>query len=157
PARHTLIHAAVTPTPGEVLFYIGGPRGGPWDLTPGAWYGQSVTKDYELAKPSEYDGTYHGRTVLRHESGWRAIHVPSVTLAGLLAGLGQVDLIDMDIEGQELSVIRSTIQALNAQVKRVHIGTHGKEIEDGIRQILSAQGWSCWADYSSSSTSETPY
>jgi hypothetical protein len=45
-----------------------------------------------------------------------------VTLASLLEGLGQVDLIDMDIEGQELPVIRSTIAALNPQVKRLHKG-----------------------------------
>src|SRR5262249_31036431 len=132
PARHTLIHAAVTPAHGEVLFYIGGPRGGLWDLTPDAWDGQRLTKDYELARPSQPDGTYRGHQVWRHPSGWRSIYVPTVTLGGLLEGLGQVDLIDMDIEGHELPVIRSTIQALNQQVKRVHIGTHGKEIEDGI-------------------------
>ena len=125
PALHTLIHGAVTPTPGDVLFYVGGPRGGPFDRTPDNWYGQSVTKDYELAEPSEPDGTYCGATVLRHKTGWRSIRVPSVTLAGLLQDLGQVDLIDMDIEGQELPVIRATIQTLDEQVKRLHIGTHG--------------------------------
>lgn len=163
PTRHTLIHAAVTQAPGDVFFYVGGPRGGPFDLPPDAWYGQSVTKDFELAEPSESDGIYQsggmygGSTIFRHRSGWRSIRVPSVTLASLLEGLGQVDLIDMDIEGQELPVIRSTIAALNQQVKRLHIGTHGKEIEDEIRQVLSGEGWSCWADYSLFSTSETPY
>jgi hypothetical protein len=81
---------------------------------------------------------------LRHESGWRSIRVPSVTLASLLQDLGPVDLIDMDIEGQELPVIRSTIQALDKQVKRLHIGTHGKEIEDELRRLLFAHEWSCW-------------
>jgi FkbM family methyltransferase len=157
PTQHTLIHAAVTAEPGEVSFYIGGPRGGPFDRTPNNWYGQSVTKDHELAAPSEPDGTYRGFAVLRHQSGWRSIHVPSVTLASLLEGLGQVDLIDMDIERQELPVIRSTIETLDDQVKRMHIGTHGKEIEDELRRLLFAHGWSCWADYSLFSTSETPW
>jgi FkbM family methyltransferase len=157
PTHHRLIHAAVTRAPGEVLFYIGGPRGGPFDRTPDAWYGQSVTKDYDLAGPCEPDGTYCGRAVLRHQSGWRSIRVPSLTLAGLLQGLGRVDLIDMDIEGQELPVVQSTIQALDEQVQRLHIGTHGKEIEDGLRQLLSDHGWSCWADYSLFSTSDTPW
>ena len=157
PALHTLIHAAVTPTPGDVLFYIGGPRGGPFDRTPDNWYGQSVAKDYDLAGRSEPDGTYCGAPVLRHESGWRSIRVPSVTLAGLLQDLGRVDLIDMDIEGQELPVIRSTIHALDKQVKRLHIGTHGKEIEDELRRLLFAHEWSCWADYSLFSKGETPW
>jgi FkbM family methyltransferase len=157
PARHTLIHAAVTQAPGEVFFYVGGPRGGPFDLTADAWYGQSVTKDYELAEPSQPDEIYQGRTTLRHRSGWRSIRVPSVTLASLLEGLGQVDLIDLDIEGQELPVIGSAIAGLNAQVKRLHIGTHDKEIEDGIRHLLSGEGWSCSADYSLFSRTETAY
>jgi hypothetical protein len=63
----------------------------------------------------------------------------------------------MDIEGQELPVIRATIDALDKQVKRLHIGTHGREIEDGLRGFLLAHGWSCWADYSLFSTSETPW
>jgi hypothetical protein len=42
-------------------------------------------------------------------------------------------------------------------VKRLHIGTHSKEIEAGLRQLLSAHGWRCHADYPLSSTSETPW
>jgi hypothetical protein len=68
-----------------------------------------------------------------------------------------VDLIDMDIEGQELPSIASTIKTLDAKVKRLHIGTHGKEIEQELRQLLSAHGWDCLADYSVFSTSETPW
>ena len=63
----------------------------------------------------------------------------------------------MDIEGQELPTIRSTIDELDRKLKRLHIGTHGKEIEDELRQLLSSHGWDCLADYSVFSTSETPW
>jgi hypothetical protein len=39
----------------------------------------------------------------------------------------------------------------------MHIGTHTKEIEDGLRQLLSAHGWHCLFDYSLFSKGETPW
>ena len=157
-SKHLVIHGAVSEAPDdEVLFYIGGPRGGPYDRRPNEWYGQFLTKDYDVAGEYEDDGEYCGYKVRRHRSEWRSISIPSVSLARLLKDLQQVDLIDMDIEGQELPAIRSNIAELDLKVKRLHIGTHGKEIEDELRQILSSRGWDCLADYSLFSTSETPW
>jgi hypothetical protein len=85
------------------------------------------------------------------------VSVPTVTLAHLLRDLDCVDLIDMDIEEQELPAICAAIHQLNAKVKRLHIGTHGKEIESELRQLLSLHAWDCLADYSLFSTSETPW
>ncbi len=155
--KHRLMHAAISNAPGDVLFYIGGPRGGPWDRKPDDWYGQFLAKDYDVTGEYEIDGEYSGLPVRLHKSGWRSINVPGVTLGGLLKDLNRVDLIDMDIEGQELPSVRSTIEELDAKVKRLHIGTHGKEIEDGLRQLLSAHGWHCLLDYSLFSQSETPW
>jgi FkbM family methyltransferase len=157
PRRHCLMHAACSAAPGEALFYIGGPRGGPFDRTPDSWYGQSLVKDYDLAGGSVKDGQYCGFEVRRHEGGWRSINIHRVTLGSLLENQNQVDLIDMDIEGQELPVIHATIKEMDAKVKRLHIGTHSEEIESGLRQLLSAHGWRCLADYSLCSTGETPW
>jgi FkbM family methyltransferase len=156
PRRHTLLHGAVTEKPGKVEFYIGGPQGGPFDLAPNAWYGQALTKDYDLAE-SRQAGEYCGFKVLLHKTGWRSIRVPGVSLVRLLNKLRRVDLIDLDIEGQELAALTSAAPELDAKVKRLHIGTHGREVEAGLRQLLSAHGWQCCADYSEFSTSETPW
>jgi FkbM family methyltransferase len=156
PRRHTLLHGAVTEKPGKVEFYIGGPRGGPFDLAPDAWYGQALTKDYDLAE-SRPDGKYCGFKVLLHKSGWRSIRIPGVSLKSILKKLDRVDLIDLDIEGQELASLTAVAAELDAKVKRLHIGTHAKEIEDGLRQLLPAHGWECRNDYSLFSTSETPW
>ncbi len=139
------------------MFYIGGPRGGPFDRHPNAWYGQALTKDYDLASGERPDGVYAGFRVVEHSSGWRSIRVPSLTLKCILKDLDRVDLIDLDIEGQELATLALAIEAVTAQVKRLHIGTHGKEIESGLRQLLAAHGWQCQFDYSLLSTSETPW
>jgi hypothetical protein len=95
--------------------------------------------------------------VTKHVTGWRSIGVPSVSLSGILRQLDTVDLIDMDIEGEELPIVTANIKTLNQQVKRLHIGTHGKEIEAGLREVLSANGWQCTADYTLFSKSPTPF
>jgi len=152
-----LIHAAISEIPDEVLFYVGGPRGGPFDRRPDSWYGQCITKDYDVASQSAPDGEYCGLRVLRHATGWRSVKVPSINLGCILEDLERVDLIDMDIEGQELSTVRTHIDALTAKVKRLHIGTHGIEIETGLRDLLRSCGWRCTTDYSLFTTQPTPW
>lgn len=157
PSRHALIHGAISEVPGEVLFYIGGPRGGPFDRNPNDWYGQCLAQAHDVSSEYVEDGEYSGFKVRLHKSGWRSIRVPGITLAGILKDLDRVDLIDMDIEGQELPVVRSNIEELNAKVKRLHIGTHGREIEAELRQILRSHAWKCLFDYPERSSSETPW
>ncbi len=139
PRHHTLLHGAVTNQPGKVEFYIGGPVGGAHDLAPDAWYGQSISKDYEVAE-SKSAGRYNGFKVLRYKSGWRSIRIPGVSLKSILKKFDRVDLIDLDIEGEELPTLTAVAAELDAKVKRLHIGTHGKEIEAGLRTLLSAHG-----------------
>lgn len=157
PAAHQLIHGAVSEAPGDVFFYVGGPKGGPYDKRPENWYGQCLTKDYDAAANGKPDGSYQGHAVTEHPSGWRSIRVPGVSLKSLLSRTGHADLIDMDIEGQELESVTTNIDALDAKVRRLHIGTHSVEIEDGLRRLLSAHGWECRADYSLFSECDTPY
>jgi FkbM family methyltransferase len=157
PDAHSLLHGAVTESPGDVLFYIGGPHGGPYDKKPDAWYGQFLTKQYDVQGGGMPDGEYAGFPVIVHESKWRSIRVPSVSLTSLLHGVEHVDLIDMDIEGQELPSIQANIDTLDHKVKRLQVGTHSAEIEIELRRLFFVHGWECRADYSLFSESTTPY
>lgn len=157
PRGHALIHAVISNIPGSALFYIGGPRGSQFDRHPNSWYGQALIKKHDLRGFARLDGTYSGFRVIEHRSGWRSIRIPTVTLRALLKDLHRVDLIDLDIEGQELASLSHAIEDVNTKVKRLHIGTHGLEIEAGLRQLLSAHGWRCQVDYSLNSTSETAW
>ena len=47
-----------------------------------------------------------------------------------------IDLIDMDIQGAELSVVQDSLATLNAKVYRLIIGTHSAEIHTQIRAIF---------------------
>jgi FkbM family methyltransferase len=157
PAQHSLLHGAVAESTHKVMFYIGGPKGGPYDKKPEAWYGQALTQDHDLEAMGRYDGEYLGFAVTEHHSGWRSIQVPAYSLGKLLKPYDRVDLIDMDLEGQELPAIERNIKDLDRKVRRLHIGTHGSDIEETLRRLLSAHGWECRADYPLRTVSQTPY
>ncbi len=88
---------------GEVSFYVGTECE---EIAPGAWYGQRLAKDYEVDIQVE-EAPYGRHQVRRHVSGAKSITVTAITLVSILDGLDQVDLIDSDLQGAELGVIRS--------------------------------------------------
>ena len=83
-------------------------------------------------------------------------------MKSILRPLKFVDLIDLDIQGQEHEVLKVAASDVNEKVTRVHIGTHGEEttgadVEKGLRAIFSAMGWTNICDYPAQSKSATPY
>jgi len=157
PDAHTLINAAVSDGWGRVQFYVGGPTGGPVEYKPGYWYGQALTKTHERPAKSKVEALYCGHPVQCHESGMKSIRVTSVSLRSLLKQLDRVDLIDIDIEGEEWPAVRGAIKILDKKVRRLHIATHEAQIEVDLRELLSAHGWQCLVDYPLFSERETPF
>ncbi|MFV3128033.1 FkbM family methyltransferase [Niveispirillum sp. KHB5.9] len=54
---------------------------------------------------------------------------------------GVVDFMTIDIQGAELRAIEAAIDPVSRQVKRMHIGTHARDIEDRLRPLLEQNGW----------------
>jgi hypothetical protein len=104
---------------------------------PAGWYGQAIA-----------DGTWSPPRVAR---------VRGVRLSSLVSRFPCVDLIHMDIQGAELSVIEEACDLLDDRVRRLHVGTHGAEVEDGIRTLLRGRAWDCVRDYPANATSDTPW
>ena len=155
PADHVLIQAAVTDHGGDALFRVGRRRQ-QVESEATEWYGQSLI-DAGGASKSRADGEYKGFPLLKHEKGWKSIRVPSIALSDVLRDLDKVDLIDLDVQGEEFRVISSAIEEITRKAKRLHIGTHSKEVETGLRRVLRKYHWKCQADYTCGSTSETPW
>jgi FkbM family methyltransferase len=153
PARHTLVHGAVSDQPGKTLFYFRMP--GKQDQAD-EWYGQFITRSHEKLRTTAKE-IYAGFPVFEHKSGWKSIEVPAFTLTGLLRDLDRVDLVDMDVQGEELKIVRSAIDDLDRQVCRLHIGTHSRALEKGLKEALGSHGWICHCDYPCQSTTETEF
>ena len=83
--------------------------------------------------------------------------VKAVSLNTLLRPLDKVDLIDLDVEGSELRVLKPATGQLNEKVRRLHVGTHDRKIESGLRTLFRRNGWKNQFDYPINSNSRTPW
>ena len=65
-----------------------------------------------------------------------------ISLNGLIDYFdGDVDFIDCDIQGHEKYVFHAAVPLLNERVKRVHIGTHSKEIDEILGNLFTDMSW----------------
>jgi FkbM family methyltransferase len=151
PTDNSLIHAAVSDREGEALLYVQAGH----ESNPSEWYGQSLVRDRD--RPGSDDGEYHGRAAKRHQTGWRSVRVPCVTLPQILAPLETVDLVDIDVQGEELKVVSGGIDELTRKARCVHIGTHGRDIERGVRKLFEAANWVCKFDFRFGTTERTSW
>jgi FkbM family methyltransferase len=133
----------------------------PQNPHPRQWRGQGLQRHVTLETLKEPRFTaqpYFDKTMLfdaKKQEGF--LVVPTITLTSLLQPYSCVDLIDMDIQGAEADVVEESIDELNARVRRLHIGTHSREIEARLRAILGQQGWLGAYDFPNHSINETPY
>lgn len=69
--------------------------------------------------------------------------VETTTIPGLLnqMGVDQLDLVKMDIEGAEITVLKSGVNGWLKQVRVLLLETHGKEIEDTVIPLLREEGF----------------
>jgi len=67
--------------------------------------------------------------------------VSAMTLEDLLGPFDCVDFIEADIQQSEIVVIPPFIEALRKKVRRVHIGTHGKDVHATLHRLFADDGW----------------
>lgn len=122
-----LLQAAVADKEGTVGFHTGTTSWG----GPADWYGQSI------GGPTQ---------------------VKSVTLTSILASVSTpVDLLDLDVQGAELMVLEAAAETVDQKVRRVHVGTHSREIEAGLRRLFGDLGWTNSNDFPAQSKSQTAW
>jgi FkbM family methyltransferase len=132
PWSYHLIEAAVTDYDGTATFAVGSPK---------VSWSQTIVDGTD-----KWDTKWTGKKTVR-----------AISLTTILKSLEAVDLIDLDIQGDEFKVLSAARDALSAKVKRVHIGTHEHDIELSLRQLFSSMGWECRYDYPCKRKSVTPF
>lgn len=119
-----LFHAPVTGERQDVAFTIGHSK---------EWYGQAVLSSREAG----FGDWPNARVEMRR----------SIVLEDIIGDVPVVDLLDLDIQGMEAEVVTSSIDLIGRRVKRLHIGTHSREIEDTLRRLMTVAGWCPRFDY----------
>jgi FkbM family methyltransferase len=123
------------------------------------WYGQSIDyKHGDVELPNMVRSEYFGRP-MHFDTKWRRgyIDVQCHRLTTMMKPYETIDLLDLDIQGEEAVVMREAIGGMNAKVKRVHIGTHGHKIEADLVALFTEHGWKNIYNFACKSTTETPY
>ncbi|MGD9981974.1 MAG: FkbM family methyltransferase [Hyphomonadaceae bacterium] len=138
PAAHKLIYGAACGRDGAIDFVSG---------HPGDWYGQALAS------------TFGAETGFRHDDrpSAKTITVPGLSLETVTRGEGMIDLLHMDVQNAEGEIIETSLDLLQARVRRAHIGTHSPAVEKTVREAFSSLGWTCAADFPANSVSATPY
>lgn len=134
PDKHLLINKAVSSHDGEVWFTVGDPV---------KHYGQAIVES----------GTYFSPDFPTQ----RAQRVPCISLKTILNDYNLVDIIDLDVQGAEFEVLSSARDDICRKVKRIHIGTHGKIIEENLRKMFCDMGWIKNYDFSLDTDVETEF
>jgi len=117
----TLYHGIAAAKDGVALFPRQAKSGVQWGLEP--VFGASMV---ERAK-AKLGGT--------HEE------LPMISLEKAFSVHPRVDLLHIDIQGGEADLVRDSLVILNKKVAYMTIGTHSREIEGRIFEVLRAAGW----------------
>ncbi|MBV9848815.1 MAG: FkbM family methyltransferase [Armatimonadetes bacterium] len=145
PKKHRLVKAAVTNKEGSSWFCLGKPN---------EWYGQYITEEPRWIDRAK---VYINKHLRRRDIPQTINKVKAITLSRLLTSLDRVDLVDIDIQGAELDVVRSSVDLLTSKVRRIHIGTHNHEVEAGLKDIFTSRHWVNINDFPCFQPSETRY
>ncbi len=88
------------------------------------------------------------------------VAVSSIRLRDLLAPLGIVDLMDVDVQGEEVSIFEPAMDQIVKKVRRLHIGTHlmtndSMSRHEKVRSDFVDAGFEVLADYEPCSKHQT--
>ena len=73
--------------------------------------------------------------------------VSAVTLKDVLSPFDVVDYVESDIQQSEIIVFPPYMQLLKRKVRRVHIGTHGRDVHNSLLQLFEADKWEIIFNY----------
>jgi hypothetical protein len=67
--------------------------------------------------------------------------VSAITLRELLRPFERIDYLEADIQQSEIVVFPPFIDLLRKKVRRIHIGTHGKDVHWTLHDLFAENGW----------------
>ncbi|MCU0666038.1 MAG: hypothetical protein MUF05_02975 [Candidatus Omnitrophica bacterium] len=163
PDDHTLIEAVVSRKDGYAIFEVGFPQGyGSYIVTSWQLLLRPLKETYRFIKrsykrikgqPCDAKDYWTGKKGL----GLYTKKIRCIGLDKILAGLKKVDLIHLDIKGEEYRVLSAVKEQLSEKVKRIHIGTHSHDVESRLRKLFKSMGWECIFDFPGNDKRITPF
>jgi FkbM family methyltransferase len=138
--NHQHFECAVSDFSGVMDFYVQRPNDANVNSAASQWFGQALA-----------------------HSGWKNAGVEKVrverfeTIFNSLSDLPQIDLIDLDLQGEDYKVLQDSIEILEKRVKKVHVGTDSKEEEGKIRELFHKLKWDPVWDHQTTGIRKTEF
>jgi len=117
----TLVSGIAAGQAGTALFPIQDHAGASWGLEP--VFGASEEQTREAVDSGKFEA------------------LPMVPLSEVARDHDRIDLLHIDIQGGEVNVIRDCLEVMNEKVAYVLVGTHSRQIEGRLFEIMLAGGW----------------
>jgi hypothetical protein len=167
PDRQWLIQAAVNDSNEPVLFPVGAPGLGGHNCV--ATNCQAARQGYASTIVAEGRTEQALASLLLHNStgiAWalgpersftaEIKYVSSVTLGDILGPLDLVDYLEADLQQSEMVVFPPFMDLLKRKVRRVHVGTHGRDVHAMLHSLFAERGWEIVFSYLPESVHECP-
>jgi hypothetical protein len=167
PDDHWLIKAAISDSNSPVFFPVGAPGTGAQNAFSTNETGAREHYVRALIESGRQDEALRN-LLLRNTTGLKKSLLPgegfdaeitlmsAVTLADVLAPLPRVDYLEADIQQSEILVFPPFMDVLKRKVRRVHIGTHGKDVHESLSKLFRRDGWQIVFDYEPNSSHTHP-
>jgi FkbM family methyltransferase len=156
PDDHWIIEAAITSDNEPVLFPVGAPgtgRNSAVEINAAAFRRTALDllkRDGASERVLE-NILLHNSTGIVRELGFgytgEVKFVSAVTLRDVLTPIDRVDLLETDIQRSEAEIFPPAMALINRKVRRVHVGTHGRDVHDMLRALFARAGWEIVFDY----------
>jgi hypothetical protein len=167
PDDHWLIKAAISDSNSPIFFPVGAPGSGAQNSFSTNEAGARANYVRALIDSGRQDEALRN-LLLRNTTGLKKSLLPgegfeaeitllsAVTLADVLSPLPRVDYLEADIQQSEILVFPPFMDLLKRKVRRVHIGTHGKDVHEALSGMFRRDGWHIVFDYEPNSSHTHP-
>jgi hypothetical protein len=81
--------------------------------------------------------------------------VSAITLGNLLAPFKRIDYLEADIQRAEMVSFPPFMDLLKRKVRRIQIGTHGKDVHGMLYELFVRKGWNIIFSFEGDSTYDT--
>lgn len=81
--------------------------------------------------------------------------VSALTLADILGPFDRVDFVEADMQESEITVFPPYINLLKKKVRRVHLGTHGRDTHWTLHNMFAENGWEIVFSFAPDGTHES--
>ena len=158
PDRQWLIQAAISDRNEPVFFPVGSPGSGAQncystnETAARASYADRIAASRDLPQALRNLLLHNTTGIVKdlvpgHDFKAEIRLVSAVTLRDVLGPFDVVDYLESDIQQSEILVFPPFMDLLKRKVRRVHIGTHGKDVHRELHGLFDRDGWEMTFSY----------